>query len=93
MKKKTVYGLKLRLNDNEGWCCPSWFKTKKQRDTAASFNRIIGGIRTYSFDEKKTLEEIAAIMGVTRERVRQIEEMAMAKISERTPYVLIRGRV
>ena len=41
---------------------------------------------------EKTLEEIAAIMGVTRERVRQIEEMAMARIEERAPYVLIRGR-
>ncbi len=40
---------------------------------------------------EKTLEEIAAILGVTRERVRQIEESAMAKVSERIPFVHVRS--
>lgn len=58
MKKKTVYGLKTRFTDNDEWSETEWFKTKVARDRAGSVNRIIGGIRTYSFQEKKTLEEI-----------------------------------
>jgi len=56
--KKTLYGLKIRMNDNDQWFETSWFKNKRERDKLASFNRIIGGIRTHSFEEKKTLQQI-----------------------------------
>ena len=55
---KTIYGLKTRMNDSESWSETTWYKTKKERDRVASINRVIGGFRTYSFEEKKTLEEI-----------------------------------
>lgn len=58
IKKKTVYGLRLRLSDNDPWSDTSWYKTAARRNHVAAMNRIIGGIRTHSFQEKKTLEEI-----------------------------------
>jgi len=57
-KYKTIYGLKIRFKDNEEWSNTTWFKTRKERDRTASVNRIIGGLRTYSFQERKPVEEI-----------------------------------
>ncbi|MEO5802868.1 MAG: sigma factor-like helix-turn-helix DNA-binding protein, partial [Verrucomicrobiota bacterium] len=34
-------------------------------------------------DEEKTLEEIGRKFGVTRERIRQIQEIALAKLREK----------
>lgn len=55
---QTVYGLRTRFTDADNWSEPSWYKTAKQRDKVAAMNRIIGGIRTWSFQERKALEEI-----------------------------------
>jgi sigma-70-like protein len=40
-----------------------------------------------------TLEEIAEIIGVTRERVRQIEEMALAKVALESPNAVLRDNL
>lgn len=58
---KTVYALRIRMDDKDPWSEPDYFRTRKQRDRAASTNRIIGGIRTHSYEEKKTPEELAAL--------------------------------
>jgi hypothetical protein len=57
-KKKIFYGLKTRLTDEDKWSEPIFFKTARERNGVAAVNRIIGGIRTYSFEEMKTLDEI-----------------------------------
>lgn len=36
-------------------------------------------------DEPKTLEEVAEYLGVTRERIRQVEDAALAKLKKRLP--------
>ncbi len=61
MKKKTIYGLRLRATDADEWGQTNWFKTAKARDKAASYNRILAGFRTWSFNDRKTLEEIEEI--------------------------------
>ncbi len=58
---KTVYCLRVRINDKEEWSDKECYRTRKQRDTSASVARIIGGMRTHSFEENisaKALEEI-----------------------------------
>lgn len=57
-KQKTVYGLRIRLTDADPWGETGWYRTAKKRNDTASMNRIIGGLRTWSFDERKTIEEI-----------------------------------
>ena len=57
---KTIYMLRIRFSDNEDWGEPEAFKTRKRRDHCASTNRIIGGIRTHSYEEKISDEEFAA---------------------------------
>lgn len=57
IKKKTIYGLRVRMSDNDEWSETTWYSTKKSRDRSASINRIIGGIRTHSFQERKPLDE------------------------------------
>lgn len=61
VKKKTVYGIRTRMQDSDPWSEPTWYRTAKQRDRIGSMNRIIGGIRTWSFQEKKTMEEIESM--------------------------------
>lgn len=55
---KTVYVLRVRLNDESPWGEPEYYRTRKERDHVAAQNRVLGGIRTHSYQEKKTLEEI-----------------------------------
>jgi hypothetical protein len=57
-KYKTVYGLRIRTNDNEDWSEPEYFKTRKQRDNAEKYARILAGFRTWRIEQKKTIEEI-----------------------------------
>ena len=59
VKNKTIYGLKVRPDDNSNWSETGYFKSKIKRDNTASVNRIIAGFRTHSTEEKKTTEEIA----------------------------------
>lgn len=45
--------LRTRVNDDAEWGEPEVFATRRQRDKAASFARIIGGLRTHSFETSK----------------------------------------
>ncbi len=58
---KTVYCLRIRPDDNLEWSETDYYRRRKERDEAASVNRIIGGFRTHSFEEKKSSEEIGAL--------------------------------
>ncbi len=58
---KTVYCLRTRLDDSQPWGEPEYFRTRKLRDSAASVCRIMGGIRTHSFEEKVNAEALEAI--------------------------------
>lgn len=58
---KTVYVLKTRFTDDEPWSEPGYYRTRKERDKDAAMNRAFGGIRTHSYEEKKTPEEYAQL--------------------------------
>ena len=58
IKKKTVYVLRMRINESEAWGEPIYYTSKRQRDKNASFNRILLGMRTHSYKEKMPLDEI-----------------------------------
>jgi hypothetical protein len=59
---KTVFVLKTKINERAlPWSEPAYFKTRKERDRAAAENRILGGILTHSYEEKKTEQEIESI--------------------------------
>lgn len=58
---KTVYCLRIRPDDNSEWSEATYYRTRKSRDRDGSMNRIMGGMRTHSFEEKKTPEEISAL--------------------------------
>ena len=55
---KTVYVLRVRLSDEESWGEPEYYRTREERDKTERFNRVLGGVRTHSYEEKKTPEEI-----------------------------------
>lgn len=57
-KTKTVYCLRVRLSDEEPWSETEYYRTRRKRDRTATVNRVLGGIRTHSFQEKKTAEEL-----------------------------------
>lgn len=57
-KLKTVYCLKVRNDESEPWSEPGYYRRRKERDESAMFNRCLGGIRTHSYEEKKTEDEI-----------------------------------
>ena len=58
-KTKTIYALRIRDNDASDWGEPDYYPTKKARDTAEQYCRIIGGIRTYSYEERVSQDELA----------------------------------
>lgn len=55
---KTVYVLRVRPDDKCNWGNPEYYLTRKERDRIAATNRILAGIRTHSYEEKKTQDEI-----------------------------------
>jgi hypothetical protein len=57
-KMKTVYVLRIRFDESEPWGEPEYYQKRKERDDLERMNRCLGGIRTHSYEEKKTLEEI-----------------------------------
>jgi len=59
---KTVYVLRTRASDEDSWSDPEYYRTRKERDETERFNRVLGGIRTHSYQEKKTEEEIAELL-------------------------------
>lgn len=58
MKTKLVYCLRSRLDDSQPWSETSYYRTRRERDKVGAQARIWGGIRTHSFEERKTPEEI-----------------------------------
>lgn len=55
---KTVYVLRVRLSDSEPWGEATYYRRRRDRDQDERVNRVMGGIRTHSYEEKKTPEEI-----------------------------------
>jgi hypothetical protein len=55
---KTVYILRIRPDDDSSWGEPEYYRTRRERDKTEGMNRVLGGIRTHSYEEKKTPEEI-----------------------------------
>lgn len=58
---KTVYVLRVRPDDDSPWGDPEYYRTRKERNETERLNRVLGGIRTHSYEEKKTPEEIEAL--------------------------------
>jgi len=58
MKYLTVYGLRIRHDDSHPWSEADYFLSRKERDDCEKVNRCLGGIRTHSFKEQKTEEEV-----------------------------------
>ncbi len=59
---KTIYCLRVRMDDASPWGETEYYRTRKERDKTAATNRILGGIRTHSSEEKKTPEEIEQLL-------------------------------
>lgn len=58
---KTVYCLRIRPDDSAAWGDPGYYRKRRERDEDAATNRILAGFRTWSYEEKKTAEEYAAL--------------------------------
>lgn len=58
---KTAYCLTIRLNDDVPWGETEYYRTRKERDHDERYNRCLGGLRTHSFQEKKTPKEFKAL--------------------------------
>lgn len=61
-RKKNVYCLRIRRSDSEPWSEPAYFRTSAERNNAERVNRIIGGVRTHSYEESKTPDEIETMV-------------------------------
>lgn len=57
--------MRVRMSDFDEWSEVGYFLTRKERDKVGAMNRILGGIRTHSFEEKKSKEEIESIFELT----------------------------
>ena len=55
-RRRTVYMLRVRFTDPDEWSEPGEYTTRKERDYNAALNRIIGGIRTWSYEESRIVE-------------------------------------
>lgn len=62
-KMKTVYVLKVRGNDKEPWGDLAYYRGRSERDSDERANRCLGGLRTHSYEEKKTAEEAEELLG------------------------------
>jgi hypothetical protein len=57
-KPRTVYVLRTRFDESHPWEPPQYFRTRKERNDTERTARCLWGIRTHSFEEKKTPSEI-----------------------------------
>jgi hypothetical protein len=53
----TIFYLRTRFSDDDEWMNPEGFVSRKMRNDAAAHDRIIGGLRTHSYEEKVTKEQ------------------------------------
>ena len=60
-KKKTVYVLRIRLDESQEWGQPIYYISRVNRNEAASTNRIIGGLRTWSYEEKMDASKVMEV--------------------------------
>lgn len=51
MGVKRMHVLRTREDDKSDWSQPEYYPTKRERDGEASLCRILGGIRTHSYQE------------------------------------------
>lgn len=51
-EQATVFCLRVRSDDAQPWSEPTYYHKRKNRDYSASLNRIWGGIRAHSYEEK-----------------------------------------
>jgi hypothetical protein len=58
---KTVYVLRIRVSDDRTWSEPDYYRRRKDRDFDEMMNRIWGSMRTWSYEERKTEEEISQL--------------------------------
>lgn len=61
MKTKLVYVLRIRWSDSDSWGQPNYYRSRAARDYDEKMNRLVGGIRTHSYQERKTEAEIEAL--------------------------------
>lgn len=61
MKTFTVYYLRVRPDDKSEWGEPEPYPTRKARDKVSAECRILAGLRTHSYEEKKTLQEFTEL--------------------------------
>lgn len=62
MPNKTLYCLRTRENEKERWSPTDYYYSRKERDADEKTARCLFGIRTMSFTEKKTQEEIEELI-------------------------------
>ena len=77
-----------QLRDLSAPACAAW-GVMPRSDEYTAFEEDEAALRfVAAHPHGATLESIASVLGLTRERVRQIEHSAMAKIRERSPAML-----
>lgn len=54
---RKMFALRIRYDDQSPWGPPAFYRTRRERDKVAAFNRILGGIRTHSYEEKRVPED------------------------------------
>lgn len=59
---KRLHVLRIRRDDDSPWSEPEYFDSKRERDKVAAFNRVLGGIRTHSYQESKAEAEARAVL-------------------------------
>lgn len=58
VRKRTVYILRTRLDDSKPWSLPMYFRKRRDRDSNGASCRCLLGVRTHSYEEKRTPAEI-----------------------------------
>lgn len=57
-KQKIIYVLRIRLDESKEWGTPIYYNSRVNRNEAASLNRIIGGLRTWSYQERMDASKV-----------------------------------
>ena len=71
---KTIYAVRMRDNDEAEWGEPDYYPTRKARDTTERYCRIIGGIRTHSYEERVSQDELAQAFSADSNRAARQSE-------------------
>lgn len=60
-KLRTVYCLRIRGDDQELWGQPTRYFSRKERNNDEKMCRIIGGMRTHSYDERRQVDDVPEV--------------------------------